>query len=209
MYNSKECTDEWLAAACAGDEAAAEAIFRRFSPAVMRLSLSLLDDLQDSEEVLQDTFVYALRNLRRYDPERSAFQTWLFTIAISRCRNRRRRKWLPVVPLDWFTRVETSAAPHARSVEDWLAARGVRQELWAAVGQLSLNLREALVLRYVGSLSYADIGRAVGCGSRAAESRVRTAVAALRRRLTGAGSPAAEGLRASDWLQALAEGGGQ
>ena len=203
MYNSKESLDEWLRAACAGDEQAAEAIFRHFSPAVMRLSISLLGDPRDADEVLQDTFVYALRNLRRYDPGQSAFQTWLFTIAISRCRNKRRRKWLPVIPLDRFLREEAPAAPHARSVEDWLAARGARQELWAAVQQLSPNLREALVLRYVGSLSYPEIGRAVGCGSRAAESRVRTAVAALRKRLAVDGSPA------GGWRQALAEGGGQ
>ena len=194
--------DDWLIAARNGDEDAAEAVYRRFSPAVFRLAASLLNDAEDADEVMQDTFVYALRNLRRYDPVRSAFQTWLFTIAISRCRNKRRRKWLPTVPLGWFLRdeVKPSGAP-LRGLEDWLAARGVRRELWAAVQELSPNLREALVLRFVGSLAYAEVGEAVGCGAKAAESRVRTAIATLRKRLIVQSSTLAEG----EWSEILAE----
>ncbi len=194
--------DDWLKAACDGDEQAAEAIFRRFSPAIFRLAASLLNDAEDADEVMQDTFVYALRNLRRYDPAKSAFQTWLFTIAISRCRNKRRRKWLPVISLNWLVGEEPSLNPNVRSLEDWLAARGIQQELWAAVQTLSPNLREALMLRYVGGLAYAEIGQAVGCGAKAAESRVRTAIAGLRKQFT------AEGSAAQEWLAALAESGG-
>jgi RNA polymerase sigma-70 factor (ECF subfamily) len=200
VYNFDGRVNDWLAAAGAGDEQAAEAIFRRFSPAVFRLAMSLLNDAEDADEVMQDTFVYALRNIRRYDPAKSAFQTWLFTIAISRCRNKRRRKWLPSVAWSWFMREETTLSPVVvRSVEDWLAARGIRQGLWLAVQNLSPNLREALILRYVGDLAYAEIGEAVGCGSKAAESRVRTAVGTLRKRFM------ANGEQAGDWLDGLAE----
>lgn len=192
--------NDWLQAASAGDEQAAEAIYRRFSPAVFRLAVSLLNDAEDADEVLQDTFVYALRNLRRYDPAKSAFQTWLFTIAISRCHNKRRRKWLPTVAWNWFLREEPALSRVAtRSVEDWMAARGLQRELWAAVQTLSPNLREALILRYVGELAYAEIGEAVGCGSKAAESRVRTAIATLRKRFV------TQGEQAHDWLETLSE----
>ena len=190
VYNSDERLTEWLAAACDGDEGAAEAIYRQYSPAVFRFAASLLNDSEDADEVMQDTFVYALRNLRRYDGSKSAFQTWLFTIAISRCRNKRRRKWLATIPLMWFAREESAQAHQnagARTLEDWLAVRGVRRELWAAVQSLSPNLREALILRFMGGMAYAEIGSAVGCGEKAAESRVRTAIAAMRKRLVEIG----------------------
>jgi RNA polymerase sigma-70 factor (ECF subfamily) len=192
---------EWLSAAREGDADAAEAIYRRYSPAVFRLAASLLNDLEDADEVMQDTFVYGLRNLGHYDPRRSAFQTWLFTIAISRCRNKRRRKWLPTISLTWLLGQEAGLASGSslRSVEDWLAARGVRGELWAAIQSLSPRLREALVLRYMGDMTYAEIGQAVGCGMKAAESRVRTAVASLRAQLTGTG------VEPQEWLEALAD----
>lgn len=200
VYNSNERLTDWLAAAGNGDEAAAEAIYRRFAPAVFRLAAGLLNDADDADEVTQDTFVYALRNLRRYDPSKSAFQTWLFTIAISRYRNKRRRKWLASIPLLWFAREESAEAHKhapARPLEDWLAARGVRRELWAEVQSLSPKLREAIVLRFVGAMGYAQIGEAAGCGAKAAESRVRAAIAALRRRLI------VEGNAGREWLEAL------
>jgi DNA-directed RNA polymerase specialized sigma24 family protein len=86
-----------------------------------------------------------------------------------------------------------------RSIEDWLAVRGIKRELWAEVQVLSPNLREALILRFVGNLAYGEIGLAAGCGAKAAESRVRTALATLRKRFS------AEDERAREWLAALAE----
>ena len=201
VYNSDDRMNDWLTAARQGDETAAAALYQRYSPAVFRLAVSLLNDAEDADEVLQDTFVYALRNLGRYDATKSAFQTWLFTIAISRCRNKRRRKWLATVPLHWLLRAESSQpATPVRSVEDWLAARGARRELWSAIQLLTPNLREALILRFVGGLAYAEIGEAAGCGAKAAESRVRTAIAALRKRLV-------VNEAAREWVEVLAEGG--
>src|SRR5712692_1419861 len=97
---SAEQLSDWIARGAQGDETACAALYQHFSPPVMRLCLGLLGSLEDAEEVTQDTFVYALRNLARFDPARSAFPTWLYTIAISRCRNKRRRKFLALLPLE-------------------------------------------------------------------------------------------------------------
>jgi RNA polymerase sigma-70 factor (ECF subfamily) len=104
--------------------------------------------------------------------------TWLFTIAISRCRNKRRRKWLPLLPLEWLA-TESPPAPE-RAVEAALERRGVRRQVWAALQRLSPPLREAVVLRYLGGLHYKEIGLAVGCHPKTAESRVRLGVEAMR-----------------------------
>jgi DNA-directed RNA polymerase specialized sigma24 family protein len=50
-------------------------------------------------------------------------------------------------------------------------------------------------------MAYAEIGEAVGCGAKAAESRVRTALAALRRRF------AAQGDAEREWLEILESSG--
>ncbi len=42
----------------------------------------------DNEGVAQEVFLAAFRSLASFDPKRSAFSTWLFTIARNRCRNR-------------------------------------------------------------------------------------------------------------------------
>ena len=169
---------EQLAQALRGDEAACATLFYAYSPAILRLSLGLLNDLADAEEVTQDTFIYALRNLGRFDALRSAFRTWLFTIAISRCRNKRRRKWLPQLPLEWLAN-EPSARPE-RVVEAALERRGVRRQVWTALQKLPPRLREAVVLRYLGGLHYKEVGQAVGCHPKTAESRVRLGLEAMR-----------------------------
>lgn len=197
MYNQVCEQDErllqWIASAVTGDESSAEAIYRRFRSPVFRLAASLLNDADDADEVTQDVFVYALRNLRRYDPKRSSFQTWLFTIAISRCRNKRRRKWLNIIPFTLFEREEKNTSS-IRSLEDWLVMRGVKRELWQAVQSLSPKLREAVLLRFVGALSYGEIGQAVGCSDKAAESRVRLAITTLKKQFANV---------SHEWLEAM------
>jgi RNA polymerase sigma-70 factor, ECF subfamily len=176
---SPEQLRTWLAEGAQGDEAACAALYNAFSPSVMHLALGLLNDLADAEEVTQDTFIYALRNLSRFDAARSAFRTWLFTIAISRCRNKRRRKWLTLLPLEWLGHEEPGTPE--RAVESALARRGVRRQIWETLQGLSPRLREAVVLRYFGGLPYKEIGQAMGCNSKTAESRVRLGLMAMRR----------------------------
>ncbi len=174
-------TADWIQRGAQGDEAAWAALYHHFSPAVQRLCVGLLGSLDDAEEVTQDSFVYALRNLGRFDPAKSAFSSWLYTIALSRCRNKRRRKWLVSLPLEQLG--AKARAGSDRQVEAVLERRGVRRQLWAALQTLPAPLREAVALRYVAEMRYKEIGQALGCNPKTAESRVRLGLAAMRRTL--------------------------
>ncbi len=168
-----------------GDEEACAALFHAFSPTILKLSLALLGNLEDAEEVTQDTFEYALRRLKNYSASRSSFNTWLFTIAISRCRNKQRRLWLHTVPLEDLT--QEAGKDSSRTVELALERRGVRREMWRAMQSLPVGLREAVVLRYFGGLKYGEVGQALKCNPKTAESRVRLGLVALRRILMARG----------------------
>ncbi len=173
-----------LARARAGQESAGAELFAEHYPAVMRMCLALLGDVADAEEVAQDSFVYALRNIGRYDPQRAAFRTWLFVIAVSRCRNKRRRRVFDLLPL---SAAALSEAATTREVEQALAARGLRTQLWAALRALPADLREAVVLRYLGGLRFREVGEVAGCNEKTAQSRVRLGVERLRRALHSVG----------------------
>ncbi len=160
-----------------GDEASCAALYTAFHGPVFRLCLALLNNGSDAEEVAQDTFVYAFRQLKAYDPARSAFRTWLFTIAISRCRNKRRR-WFPA--LTALTELDGQTRGWPRAVEAAFERRGVRQEVWRAVQALPEPLRESVVLRYFLDFRYKEIGHVLGCGEKTAQSRVRLALERLR-----------------------------
>ena len=82
-----------------GDSQAQGELFRQHFPVTYRLAYSLLHHHEDAEEVAQDSLAYALMHLDAFDPERGAFTTWLYTITVSRCRNKRRRQELAEIPL--------------------------------------------------------------------------------------------------------------
>mgnify|MGYP001812317871 CR=1 FL=1 len=86
-----------------GDEAAYVILYERHASLLYRLAYGLLQNREDAEEVLQDSFEYAFRKLANYDDRKSAFSSWLYRITVSRCRDKRRRKWLPTSPLSLLT----------------------------------------------------------------------------------------------------------
>ncbi|MCU0514051.1 MAG: sigma-70 family RNA polymerase sigma factor [Anaerolineae bacterium] len=169
----------------AGDQRAYAALYEQYAAAVYRLCYSLLLQKQDAEDVAQDTFVYAFKNLARFDAAKSAFKTWLFTIAVSRCRNmyRRKHRWFT---LDWQQLLHL-AAPHSETPEAVLAQQHASAAIHTALGELSPRLREALVLRYGHGLTYREIAGIMDCPPKTAESRVRLAQEHLRTRLQAVG----------------------
>ncbi len=167
-----------IAAAQAGDQAACAAIYERFVRATYRMAYGVLLNEQDAEEVVQDSFAYMLRNLHRYDSTKSALRTWLYTITLSRCRNKRRRKWLPTVWLGHFAEWLPGGDPHPEAV---IEQQSVREAVWSALRTLSPKLREAVVLRYFDGLTYHEMAEVLGCPQKTAESRVRLAHEALYR----------------------------
>lgn len=172
-----------------GDQAAYAALYRVYAGDVYRLVYSLIGHREDAEEVVQDAFIYAMRNLARYDPERASFRTWLFTIATSRARNKRRRRWLPTVSLRQLLQIGVELrAPEEpdRPPESVLEHQGEREGVRMALLRLSPKLREAAVLRYFEGLTYREIGQILGVPRKTAESRVRLAHKALRDLMTEA-----------------------
>ena len=182
VYTRRE-TPELIARCLEGDQSAYAALYSVFAGDVYRLVYGLLGHREDAEEVVQDTFVYAMRNLARYDSERASFHTWLFIIATSRARNKRRRRWLPTVSLRHLLKFETAQiapdSPH-RPPEAIMESADEQREVLTALERLSPKLREAAILRYFNDLTYREMGQILGIPQKTAESRVRLAHRAIR-----------------------------
>ncbi len=171
---------EQLIARClAGEQMAYVALYNQHAGMVYRLAYSLLQHEQDAEEVLQDSFEYAFRKLAQYDPNRAGFKTWLYRITVSRCRNKRRRKWLPTFSINHLPN-DNLSDPHAPAPDQQAALTERQQVVWKAIGRLSDKLREVAVLRYYGGMQYAEIAAILDIPTKTAESRMRLAHKALR-----------------------------
>jgi RNA polymerase sigma-70 factor (ECF subfamily) len=189
MPSAQQAQDEALlqaliARCVSGDEAATSEFYTAAAPGVYRLAYSILLHKQDAEDVVQDSMVYAFRNLHRYDPARGAVRTWLYTITVSRCRNARRRKWLPQTALSHLLTIGIEPpAPVGEAPEAAVARMGVRDALEKALTGLTPRLREAIALRYGQGLTYREMAEILDCPQKTAESRVRLAHEALREAL--------------------------
>ena len=175
--------DDLIAACLRGDAHAYDELYDRFAGSLFRLAYGLLQHEEDAEEVLQDSFEYAFRRLEHYDARKASFKTWLFRITVSRCRNKRRRKWLPSLSL--HSLADSEARDPGATLPDERVARNERDRaVWAALGELSPKLREVAILRHYAGMPYAEIGAVLGIPSKTAESRMRLAHKALREQLS-------------------------
>jgi RNA polymerase sigma-70 factor (ECF subfamily) len=170
----------------AGDERAAEGLYQHNAELMYRLAYGLLGDPADAEEVAQDVLAYALSHIDHYDPNRARFTTWLHTIAVSRCRDKRRRKWLPRLSLTTLLGRGGDIPDAAPRPEHSVAAEEIHSEVWQAVQALSPTLREAVLLRYWAEHTYREMAEILGCPLPTAQSRVRLAFQELRQTLSRA-----------------------
>jgi RNA polymerase sigma-70 factor, ECF subfamily len=170
----------------AGDERAAESIYNQCRDSTFGLAYALLDSRADAEEVAQDALTYALTHISLYDADRARFTTWLHTITISRCRNKRRRHFLPSLSLfTWFQEGGDTADP-APGPEPAALQAATRDEVWEAIQKLSPALREAILLRHWSDHTYQEIAAILDCPLRTVQSRVRLAYQQLRATLAPA-----------------------
>ncbi len=172
--------------ALSGDQHGYAELYDHFASGVYRLCYSLLMNEQDAEDIVQESFVYAFKNLHRYDPKKASLKTWLYTIAVSRCRNTYRRKRFITVDISQLLGFELKA-PNAEAPEAAVIRRDAEEAIQHALVDLSPRLREAIVLRYGQGLTYREIAEVMGCPQKTAESRVRLGHQRLKQSLQPVG----------------------
>lgn len=136
-----------VVAAVSGKRWAEELLYRRHVHSVSQTVATLLGRMSDCEDVVQDTFVEALSELRTLR-EPSAFRGWLLRIAVHKCHRRfRKRKLLRALGLDRGgddVTLEHLASP-ALSAEH----KAELGRLDAALRPLGERERSAWILRHV------------------------------------------------------------
>jgi RNA polymerase sigma-70 factor, ECF subfamily len=170
----------------AGDPEAFRVLVERHSRALFRLAFRMTGNEYDAEDVVQETFLRAYRQLAKFD-ERASFGTWLYRIAANyaldmiRSRNRRGEQHRSGggQAADSLLSMPTGDPP-----PDRLAWSGeVRERVAEALDELSAAERLAFVLRHFEGMGIEEVSRALGCQPGAAKHSIFRAVQKLRRAL--------------------------
>ena len=174
--------------ALAGSQSAFEQIVRRYQRPIISLIARMTGDRALAEDLAQETFVKAFRNLAAFDTTRR-LSSWLFRIAHNTAIDAMRRAAparavIEAPGSDSDDRVDESAiAPEPDPVERLELGRA----LDAALAELRPDQRAAIALRYENGLSFDEIGTVLGVPEVTARSHVHRARKELARLLTESG----------------------
>jgi RNA polymerase sigma-70 factor (ECF subfamily) len=164
-----------------------EALVVAYERLVFGLALRVVGNRADAEEVAQDTFERAYAALAGYEAERvaaMALRPWLATIALNLARNRLRRRPPPARPLEDGDGQPVAVVAPAAAEPAAVAERRSERDFWAELlAGLPQSQREAVVLRHVEGLAYAEVAEVLGRPVGTVKTHVHRGVRQLRVRL--------------------------
>ncbi|MGD0796887.1 MAG: sigma-70 family RNA polymerase sigma factor [Acidobacteriaceae bacterium] len=175
-------------AAKQGDTAAFEQLVRRHTAVILRVAMHILGSREDAEDVVQDAFLKAFRNLQQFE-ERARFSTWLTRIAVNealmKLRGARRAR---TVSMDEEAEAGISLgdriadwAPNPEQLYSRAQLKGILQEAFASLPD---HQRTVFLLRDVEGLSIAETAELLGLSVPCVKTRLLHARLKLRQRLS-------------------------
>jgi RNA polymerase sigma-70 factor, ECF subfamily len=167
-----------------GDSEAFRALVERHSRAVYRLAYRMTGSAQDAEDVVQETFLKAYKQLSRFE-SRANFGTWLHRIAVNcsidliRSRPHRETLQSDSETEPFGAGVESTDAT-GTSPERLMLSTEVQQRISDAMSGLSRMERAAFMLRHFEGRSIDEISESLGLKTNATKHSIFRAVRKMR-----------------------------
>jgi RNA polymerase sigma-70 factor, ECF subfamily len=187
QYRMDQEDAELLAAYRSGETEALGKLVEKYRRPLFGFILRFSGGREDAEEVFQEVWVRAIRNMKSY--RHKSLISWLFRIAhnlmIDRARQRK-----PLLSLDTssnedgITLSEKLASIRLRP-DDEVGGRELGLRIEAAAAQLPPEQREVFWLRMQADLSFKEIAKIQKCSINTALARMQYAVSKLRKELAG------------------------
>lgn len=163
--------------AAEGDDSALASLLQRHYSFVYKYLVKVTMDPNLAEEIVQDTMIRCMENIRRYDGT-SAFSSWMITIGtriyIDRIRRKKREQsWLDLIRHQAIRRFRWQL--ESRN-EEWT-------DVMDAMTRLTPEHRVTVLLKHYYGYSYDEIGDMLGIPAGTAKSRTAYGLRQLRKEL--------------------------
>ncbi len=173
-------TDEQYARAVqAGDQQAFGPLVERYEAKLLRYGRKFLSAREDIEDIVQDVFVSAYRNIRSFDASQR-FSPWIYRIAhnafVDGIKSKSRN---PFMRIDFDTFVTLPV--HDDSALKDREQKEMRAMIDQGLEKMSAKYREVLVLYYLEELSYKEIADVIQVPTGTVGARVNRAKSELRK----------------------------
>ena len=178
-----------LEALRSGDRAEFARLVETYSPMIYRLGLKMLNNPQDAEDILQETFIKAYKHIAKFDG-RSNVSTWLYRIATNEALMSLRRKRPEAISFESPSVYDTEPQEPLQIVDwcclpekEFLTSEG-RRRLDEAAERLPASLRVVFVLRDIEGLSTRETAEVLDISEMAVKTRLSRARLRLREDLS-------------------------
>jgi RNA polymerase sigma-70 factor, ECF subfamily len=181
----QERDDVLLRRAAKGDEEAFTLLYRRHQAALYRFALRMTGNTWAAEEIVQDIFMTLMRDPRKYDATRGALGAFLYGVARNRVMKHVERSPREI-PLEEKNEDGTGSGivlQDASTPAMWVERRERKQQVRAAVLELPVEFREAVVLCELEEMSYEEAAKMAGCPIGTIRSRLHRGRALLMAKL--------------------------
>jgi RNA polymerase sigma-70 factor (ECF subfamily) len=159
----------WIRGAQAGSASDLEALFRAHWPSAWRAAFLVVHDAAAAEDIAQEAFLAAIRNLDRFD-RRRPFRPWLHRIVVNRA-------------IDWARARTLRAELELADAPAPAASPDVGSDFVEALRRLSPEHRAVIVLRHLLGYTPGEIARLLDLPRGTVNSRLRRGLDQLRETL--------------------------
>lgn len=149
---------------------------REFGSYLLLVARSFEGDFMTAEDILQETWIVALRNVharRKGTPARAWLHHVVLNVGRAAVRRASRRRKLMSI---WGNAPSLETPPSIESEQ-------VRQHLWRAIADLPHLQKQCLILRVVEGMSPADVAECLDRAPGTVKSSMHRAIRTLRKRL--------------------------
>jgi RNA polymerase sigma-70 factor (ECF subfamily) len=163
-----------------GDVNAYALLVKRYQKPIYNLMLRMTGSEQDAVDLTQEAFVRAYEKLEKFNPS-APFFPWLYTMGLNLARDfLRRARRHPIEPYESENSLPVELGP-----DEALSEQLDAQQVMEGLQTLSVDDREALLLRFHEGLSMSEVAQALGLSLSAAKMRIHRGLSKLRKVLAG------------------------
>ena len=175
-----------------GDPAAWEEIVQRYHRRIYNICYRFAGSAEDAQDLTQEVFIRMYRTLDSFDVSKGAFTTWLTTMTrnllVDHFRKTKQERMTD--SLDRTSSDREDAMPLGERIPDegpapdsGVQSRETREAVHMALGKLSPELREAVILRDLQDMDYREIATVLKVPEGTVKSRINRGRAELARLL--------------------------
>jgi RNA polymerase sigma-70 factor (ECF subfamily) len=170
-----------------GNDGAFKELIDRYTAPLFNFATRLTNK-NEAPDIVQEVFVKAWKNIKRFDSSRASFKTWIFTIARNTTTDFLRKKHsllfsdMGAGGDDENINSFAENIPAEELLPDLVLQKLEESELLnKTLEKLSLNYKEILVLHYQEEMTFEEIGQILGKPLNTVKSSHRRAIIELRK----------------------------